>query len=577
MRVPRAEPYPSRAAAGLGSFRHEDCYALFDPIMTPQVSISERPEPALRSNSILRRLPPLGALALVALHMAAAWKLRRPGITTGNDDALYVLLSRSIRHLTYSDTHLLDAPPHVQYPPGYPALLALVSAAFGESPDHFMLLGVICSGLALVFWYDIARRLWSPWLGLGVVAAAGSNPWLVQYAGSIASEAPYLLSSTVALWLLIREDRSRMYGLLGGLVAIVSALVRSFGATLVVAFGLHWLFARRFRRAAIFAAAVAVTLGAWFAWTIGAGPRIQGRSYVEDLAVTLAQDDSAAARIWFHAGRVVSVLTRRIPSVLAVPTVESTRLDNVLWLVVIVVSGAAGAWVLWRRSSSLPLYVVAVLLLMVLWPYSLTRFLVPLVPPLLLLLLVGVTLTRRHVPPAVATALAVILTLVLAGGGWARTMELAGRMAPCERASAQVSPGCYNENQRSFFAAARFAADSTPADAAFLTAKEAAFAYYARRRVVYPGALRGDAGQLLAALRQRGIRYVVLGRNAEIESSFLAQALERSCDQLELVATFPPRTYLFEVTTDSRTLPGSRACEAIRTYRADPTPILPVR
>jgi hypothetical protein len=519
----------------------------------------------------------LGTLLLVACHMGLAWRLRHPGITTGNDDALYVLLSRSLRHLSYADAHILGSPPHVQYPPGYPALLALAGSAFGDSPDHFMLLGVLCSGLALLLWYDIASRLWSPWLGLAVVASAASNPWLIQYAGFVASEAPYLLVSTVSVWLLVREDSSRMSGYLAGLAAILAALFRSIGVTLVAAVGLHWLTTRRFRRVAAFAGGVLITLGVWFAWTALAGPQVPGRSYVGDVASSLAEPGGAAGRIQFYAGRVAAVLTRRVPSALAVPTIEGTGVDNALWLFVTVLFGGTGAWFVWRRSPCIPLYATTMLLLMVIWPYSLTRFLIPLVPVLVLLVLVGIMAAGRSFPPVVTTSLAAALTMLLAGAGWARTADLAERMAECERASAVTSPGCYNEDQRSFFAAARFAADSTPADAVFLTAKEAAFAYYASRRVVYPGAFSRDPAGLLAALQRLGVRYIVLGKNAEIEPGFLASALERFCDRLELVASFPPRTYLFKVSGDSVPRSPGGACQAVYAYRADPSPILPAR
>jgi 4-amino-4-deoxy-L-arabinose transferase-like glycosyltransferase len=526
---------------------------------------------------MLRWVPPVVTALLVAFHMVVAWRLRPPGITIGNDDALYVLLSRSIREFKYTDGHLLGAPPHVQYPPGYPALLALVSAAFGESPDHFMFLGVLCSGLALLLWYDIARRLWSPWLGLAVVAATAGNPSLVRYAGLVASEAPYLLVSTISLWLLSRPGGSSFHESLGGAAAILSAFIRSLGATLVVAVGLLWFLRRRFRSAAIFAAVVAVTLGAWFAWTAMSGPRVQGRSYVQDVLASLAERDTAAGRIHFYAGRVVSVLTRRVPSVLGVPTVEGTRVDNLVWLLAIIVFGGAGAWFAWRKQAILPLYAGMVLVLIVCWPYSLTRFLIPVVPLFALLLLAGMTGLGAYLRPSLARGPAALLTLSLAVTGWIRTAEFARQVAACERASAERSPGCYNEDQRSFIAAARFAADSTPAGAVFLTAKEAAFAYFANRAVLYPGALRESASEFLPTLQRLGVGYIVLGRNAGIETGFLASELEGVCDRLVLVAAFPPRTYLFKHASDSDPRPGPEACQAVRAYRDDPSPILPVR
>src|SRR6185369_15337826 len=78
-------------------------------------------QPAPRLSAVQRAL----VFGLLVLHVVLAWLTRAVAIGTGNDDATYVLLARSVRHFEYVDRHLVTMPVHAQYPPGYPAILAL--------------------------------------------------------------------------------------------------------------------------------------------------------------------------------------------------------------------------------------------------------------------------------------------------------------------------------------------------------------------------------------------------------------------------------------------------------------------
>ena len=87
------------------------------------------------------------------MFIVFAWLQRVPSLTTANDDAMYVLLSRSLREGGYHSIHLVDAPIHTKYPPLFPALLATVTTVTGESIDAFVAMNIALAvtGLALIF------------------------------------------------------------------------------------------------------------------------------------------------------------------------------------------------------------------------------------------------------------------------------------------------------------------------------------------------------------------------------------------------------------------------------------------
>src|SRR5690606_24465626 len=63
-----------------------------------------------------RRDVAVAAAVLIALHAALAWWYHVPALSIGHDDAVYVLLGRSLRALEYRDLYRVGTPPHAVYP-----------------------------------------------------------------------------------------------------------------------------------------------------------------------------------------------------------------------------------------------------------------------------------------------------------------------------------------------------------------------------------------------------------------------------------------------------------------------------
>ncbi|HXI21940.1 MAG TPA: hypothetical protein VNH46_12675 [Gemmatimonadales bacterium] len=516
--------------------------------------------------------------SLLILHLAAVWATRIPGLTTRNDDAAYVLLARSLRSLSgYRDLYQPGAPPHVQYPPGYPAILAAVSFFTGESVHVYLLVGALLSMLGLLLWFDIARRLWSPAIGLALLAAVVLNPSLVRYGGTIMAEPALLFWSSVGIWALALHPESRRWAVIGAVAVLLAALTRSAGVTLIGAVGAEWLLRRRYRALAAFSLASLASVGSWLAWTLVAAPAVAGRSYVAD-ATRLIEERYGW---WTPVVRILrtgySLPTSNIPSILSVPTIEGTRLDNIFWLVFIVVLGGAGLWACWKRCRLLSLYAMAVIGLMLVWRWTLTRFLNPLVPLIVLILLAGALQLGQWTRPVLGRALILVLVASLLLSGMASVASVRRLYRACDRAHASTSPGCFNPDQLSYFAAARYARDSLPRGSVFLAAKEATFAYYSGQQVVYPSLNLRDENSFRVGLQQRGVQYVVLGRTSSGERAWLSRRLLDFCRDFSLQARFPPRSLMLRLLPEADSTASAAACAAVAAYRADTTELLPVR
>jgi hypothetical protein len=517
---------------------------------------------------------------LLAVHAALAWSLRSPSLTTNNDHSTYVWLSRALRDGQYREIWRLGTPLHTQYPPVFPVFLALLSAAFGEHLDVLHAGTIAWSVLALLLLFDVTRRLWSSGVALLVLALAALNPFLIERSGEIMAEAPFMALMLLSLWALMHRPLTARWIALGGGAVIAGALTRSAGLPVVVAVGLFLLLERRIRAALAYAAVVAVTAGAWVVWTLLAPVKIVGRSYVADAARGGAGGDPSASlpvllvRRVFH--NVPGYLASGIPWRVSVPNFAGTRVDNVFWLVVVTLTLAAGGWCLWRRWRAAAVALLCYAGMLAVWPWLDGRFLEPIVPLLLLVMVLGAAFLGARVSRGAAFAVTLALGLVLGGTAAAHDVTALARMRTCDRANPMESPGCFGEEDLSFFAATKIVLRESPDTARVLVAKDAPFAMMSRRTVLaLPEALVKDSTQFFSFLAAQKVGYIVL-THVSFSDKPLADRLLRVCRRLVLLHTIPPFSSIYTYLPEDQPSrdESNPACIELRRYHDSAGPVV---
>ena len=516
-------------------------------------------------------IPTGWAWAVLAVFLLAhgilSWLSRSPGIATGQDDVEYITLSHSIRQGGYADLMRIDAPAHAQYPPGYPALLAMWGALAGDDYDRLLVLSLAFSLAALLLLFIAIRKRWGHGIALGTVAVLAFNPHWNAIAGSIRSEMPYVLL-TVAALLLAAEEQSRWRTRAGAIAAAIgAALTRSVGITVIVAVGLYWIFERRWRTAAWLALAAALTVGPWMLWTAIAPEQRIGSSYVAEIRAIDGDTPwtrPLPTRILAHARWY---LTTGIPHNLAAPSIAGTPVDNVIVVAIILVSALVGAWSLFRLWRAAAMYVLVYAGLLMVWLWSTERFVIPVLPFIVLAMLLGACRAGRiHSMQSGGYAVAA-LALLLATNGAAQSVLQVREQHEC-RTGGGLPPGCLAGEQVHYFEAIAWIDDNLPADAVFLTAKNGALYWYTdRKSVSYAGALAQDSASFLPWIRDQGGDWILLS-SLEVAEGRLARLLAMNCTQLEVEAQFSNRTILFRI-PGGMSVTNSAACDAIDRYRAD--------
>ena len=215
---------------------------------------------------------PIAACAIVGAIALAAVTPVPVGVFW--DDGVYLIIAKSLATgMGYRFLDLPGAPPAVHYPPGWPALLAVIWKFSPAFPDNVVVLKLVnplllALGAGLVCVYAVRRLNVPPLAAMAAaVVFAAALPEIV-IAGVLFSE-PFFFVVLIAA--LVLADRAVDHGgwraaLAAGVAAGAVTLVRSVGIALVPALALALLIARRRRESAVAVAGAVATLAPWQLW-----------------------------------------------------------------------------------------------------------------------------------------------------------------------------------------------------------------------------------------------------------------------------------------------------------------------
>ena len=350
-------------------------------------------------------LAPLLVLA-VALHAVDIYP-----VGVAYDDAVYVAIAKALATgRGYRYLHLPGTPFAAHFPPGYPFFLSLLWRLAPAFPANVLLFKVANAALVAVAAVWLARlarerfALTAPQAAMASVVAAIGVPTLVLSA-LVLSEPLFLAVALPALLLAERvvEGERRVAWLVGaGLVAGAATLVRTHGVVLVAAVVLLLVLPRRRIRDAIWYAAGAALLVAPWQWWM--------HTHAGGLAAPLEGTFGPYLAWWISAMReggvhfflgTVAGTIRRIATLLSILLAPvNVRGAGYVALVPGLALAALGAWSARRAAPVTLLFLAFYFGIVIVWPYSPTRFVWGVWPLLVALALLGLRALWRWEPPS---------------------------------------------------------------------------------------------------------------------------------------------------------------------------------
>jgi hypothetical protein len=342
-----------------------------------------------------------------------------------HDDGMYVILGKALATgQGYRWLHVPGAPPATHFPPGYPAVLALLWLIFPNFPANvvaFKIANALFMGFAAIGVACFARaRFGMSEMGAALVALATTLGIPTLTLSALVMSEPLflalLLPALVYAERVVSAESPRTRDLVAlALLVGVATLVRTHGVTLLGAVVIILGSRRRFRDAALFAGVTIAMLIPWQLWVsthtgyVPATMRGNYESYGAWFVSGLRTE--GAALVARTVARTTSDLAAMF-EVLVAPSMPSAV--RIAGLVILLVLGGIGARVLWRRAPVTSLFLALYAAIVIIWPFSPARFVWGVWPLIVLVPILGVrdALTWR---PVRARARAARLTTLTAG------------------------------------------------------------------------------------------------------------------------------------------------------------------
>jgi len=350
------------------------------------------------------------------------------------DGAGYAMLGRSLLETgTYRNIDHPEAPAHRHFPPGYPLVLAGLWTWTGPSARAAHVASTLCTvGAVVLAWRWFAALYRSGAAGLLGTALAMNWAWQ-RSGGAIRSEPVYLLLQQLVILGTLPAARAglgRSFGL--GLGLGVATLTRHVGAALNLAIALELVIRRRWRTLGIALATSALVVAPWAIRLLSAPASTQLGLF----------PDGGLAAVVFENARFYII---RIPDVLIGPLFEYGTVFEPRLAVFVTISAVALAsvWLvgtvcsLRKPATRLAgLIVVVHLGLLLVWPFTEAgRFLIPLVPALLIVAVEGFEFGVRRLPGTFRDPSRLAATLLLAASLPYPLYAIATQRAEADRAA----------------------------------------------------------------------------------------------------------------------------------------------
>ena len=463
------------------------------------------PAGGIPRDMIMRWLP-WGAAALFLLFGIYEFN-EQPSLS--GDNAQFMVLGQSVA-MGKGLSHINEGTPspHTKYPFLFPVMLGGIHLLF---PFSWVAPKVLVLLLGVFGTYFLARVLLREYpvpIALSAIALTVVSPEILKYSHFVLSEVPYYFVSFVALFFYSRwrQHERKLDLAIAFLLAIVSYYTRTIGITLVLAIIVSEVLQKRVRMSAILLVAFVALAAPWAMRNQAVGT---GDSYASQFLRSNPYDfespqltpvELVTVRMKENIRKYVTkeypigVLTwyQTIPGL---PPLAAGVIISLLTLF-----GLARA--LGQHRDILAVYAAVYIGVCLVWPevWASLRFLVPLLPLLLLFLLLGVdglfsfasrAPWRAWVVPATAAALVIPALMT--------NVRLAN------------APQSYPANWRNYFAIADYARESTDPDALIIARKPYLFYLRSQRKTqVYLWSY--DRDKVFRDFVENDVDYVVISQ-----------------------------------------------------------------
>ncbi|MCX7785708.1 MAG: glycosyltransferase family 39 protein [candidate division WOR-3 bacterium] len=226
----------------------------------------KKPQIPGETKPILPQLSPktIFIIALL-LNLILSLLLFDPKLETGGDNALYLILGKSIiSGLGLRDIHNPNQQPHTTVPPGFPLILGIGHVIFNNNFVAIKFIILLFSLGSLVITYYLLRHYLEKDYIIPLFVFA-TLPLYLQYSYALFSEIPFLFFTLLSFYLFEQaiKKESLLLLIFSSLAVVGSYYLRAAGLAFIVAFAIYLLWKRKIKWLIIFLLIILVLVLPW--------------------------------------------------------------------------------------------------------------------------------------------------------------------------------------------------------------------------------------------------------------------------------------------------------------------------
>ena len=432
----------------------------------------------------------LAVVLLVALALAFLLTMRA-GHDWGDDFALYLHHARNLAEgKPYASVGLIDNPnvPHLGplfYPPGFPWMLAPAVRIYGLNFTLLKAEMVLTFVLGLLFCFLLFEERLPPAWTLSAIALIGANPVFWKRSTEVLADYPFLMVAYGGLWLIhavyrrTKDQPPLWMAVPFGAAIYLAYAVKPHGIAVAGAFAIYELLrARRIRPILPVTACVAAAGAVAQLMLVGRDSRYTLFNFSPKWLACSVAGNVKGYREWW--------LTGYVPA------------SSYILFAAVVALTALGIWRSRRAGIRVyDLFALLYMLVVIAYPVVVERYLIPVVPVLMLYLVIGLRDFTEAMPAAGARA-------VLAGAAAAAVFSYGTIYAKADRGP--IREGIFDPD---FAALCRYIKTRTPPGSRIVFRKPRLLTLVTDR----PAAVYhepADRAELWAFLHSIGASYVIV-------------------------------------------------------------------
>jgi hypothetical protein len=326
-----------------------------------------------------------------------------------HDDAIYVSTAKAIaKGDGYRLINLPNSPKQTKYPILYPLILSAIWKFGPQFPQNIFYMQIMTSflgslAIGICYLFFVRFNYCSRFIAFTSCLVCITVPEFLYFSTNTLTEIPFLLLVVISLWAIEyyaeQSPNHKVQEFCLGILLSLPFLCRSIGFVLIISGFIFWFF--RVGSVRWLTIGIIVTILPWLLWLFGTIGELRNDSvnvyYTDYLSWWMELGFTHLKKIiifnFLHA--LTGSITLTIDGLIALLKGYSTRLMSIAFIIL-----GSLPWVailLHNKSRSLKWFLIGYFLLICLWPWPPSRFLIPILPFLIVYFFIGISdILKKH-------------------------------------------------------------------------------------------------------------------------------------------------------------------------------------